>query len=313
MIERRGRNSGRVWTFDEIASDCEESTRLFRLRRMREPLGDYLAEFPTAQTAADYVVDNLPRLLHSPTDRLLLAEIIKNPALNTAFRYLMAPPISTDDLNTVLCRTVTATAMRKDAAFAEEVVDLVRQTIDPKRFPWIATGALATPEERHIAKVATAVAATIQRVQTKRRGDEKSDLEGSVASLLDTQGFARIDTPRTPINSTEDLPKAGQYMTCATLGHDNGDCVIGLYDRRRLVLECKSSNSGLNSRKRLNKEVVKDARNWNGQFGAQVLTAAALRGVYKPSYVCEAQETPVLIFWEHRLEDLKSFIESTKP
>lgn len=309
----RGNNRGRLWSFDELLADCKESTRLFRLRRMNEPLSDYLAEFSSAQAAADYVINNLPRLFATPTDQTLLAEVIGNPAFNTALRYLTAPPISVDDLETVLCRSVSATAMRRDAAFAEEVIELLRQTIDPKRFPWLSTDIAATAEELHVAKVSTAVAATIQRVQTKRRGDEKKDLEGAVSRLLDSLGYTRIATPRMPILSTEDLPRAGEYMTGATLGNDNGDCVIGLYDRRRLVVECKSSNSEINSRKRLNKEVVKDARNWDSQFGAQVLTGAALRGVFNPNYVREAQETPIMIFWAHRLEDLEAFIESTKP
>lgn len=313
MATRGGNNRGKVWDSEQISKDCEESTKLFRMRRMNEPLGDYLAEFTGAQAAADYVIDSLPQLLDTPTDPALLAKIVGNPAYNTALRYLTAPPISKDDLETVLSRNVSATAVRKDAQFAEEVVGVVRETIDPKRFPWLATGEPPTAEELHTAKVATAVVSTSQRVQTKRRGDEKNDLEGSVTQLLDGLGFKKIATPRAPIDSTEDLPKAGEYMTGATLGHDNGDCVIGLYDRRRLVVECKSSNSEVNSRKRLNKEVVKDAKNWDEQFGAQVLTGAALRGVFKPGYVEEAQGTPVMIFWEHRLNDLKDFIESTKP
>lgn len=312
MATRPSTNRGQVWTFDQITEDCEESTRLFRLRRMHEPLGDYLAEFTGAQAAASHVIDCLQALLNSPTDQTLLAEIVGNPAFFTALRYLTAPPISVDDMETVLCRSVSATAMRTDAMFAEEVVELIRQTIDPKRFPWLTAGTTPTGEELHIAKVSTAVAATIQRVQTKRRGDEKKDLEGAVVRLLDGIGFRKISTPRNPILSTEDLPKAGEYMTGATLGRDNGDCVIGLYDRRRLVVECKSSNSEINSRKRLNKEVVKDARNWDEQFGAQVLTAAALRGVFKPAYVHEAQDTPIMILWAHRLDDLEAFIESTK-
>ncbi|WP_300750406.1 XamI family restriction endonuclease [Janthinobacterium sp.] len=313
MATRVGISRGRAWSAEQIANDCEESTKLFRQRRMNEPLGDYLAEFPGAQAAADYVIDKLPQILATPTNPALLSEIVGNPAFNTALRYLTAPPISKDDLQTVLSRKVSATAIRRDAALAEDVVKIVRETIDPKRFPWIVTGQPPTPEELNAAKLATAVVATSQRVQTKRRGDEKNDLEGSVTQLLDGMGYTRIPTPRTPIDSTEDLPKQGEYMTSATLGHDNGDCVIGLYDRRRLVLECKSSNSEINSRKRLNKEVVKDAKNWDEQFGAQVLTAAALRGVFKPGYVQEAQGTPVMIFWEHRLDDLKDFIESTKP
>jgi hypothetical protein len=110
-----------------------------------------------------------------------------------------------------------------------------------------------------------AAAATIQRVQTKRSGDEKTDLEGLVTPLLDSLQFKRVAT-RAPINTTEDLPRPGKDMTGATLGHDNGDCAIGLYDRRRLVLERKSSNSKINSRKRLGKKVVKDAKNWDGNL-----------------------------------------------
>ncbi|MET0265972.1 MAG: XamI family restriction endonuclease [Duganella sp.] len=280
---------------------------------MSEPLGDYLAEFTSAQVAADYVIDKLPVLLATPTDRQELAKIVLNPALNTALRYLAAPPISKDDLDTVMCRSVTGTAIRNDQAFADELVELIRQTIDPKRFPWLASGETPTAEALHVAKLASAVVATCQRVQTKRRSDEKAELEGAVERLLDAMGFTRIPTPRGAILHAEDLPAAGEYMVGATLGNDNGDCVIGLYDRRRLALECKSSNSEINSRKRLNKEVIKDAENWGAQFGAQVLTAAALRGVFKPEYVRDAQNTPIMIIWEHRLEDLAAFIESTRP
>jgi hypothetical protein len=312
MTERGAVNRGRVWTNEEILNDCRESTRLFRLRRMNEPLGDYLAEYTGAQAAADYVIDKLPAILATPTDREILANIVRNPAFNTALRYLTAPPISKDDLNTVMCRNVSGTAIRKDQKFAEELVELIRQSIDPKRFPWLATGEMPTAESLHLAKIASAVVATCQRVQTKRRGDEKAELEGAIVGLLDALDFTRVATPRGNIMHVEDLPKAGEYMVGATLGRDNGDCIIGLYDRRRLALECKSSNSGLNSRKRLNKEVIKDAQNWDAQFGAQVLTAAALRGVFKPEYVREAQNTPIMIIWEHRLEDLEAFIESTK-
>lgn len=312
MATRAHVNRGRVWTNEEILNDCRESTRLFRLRRMNEPLGDYLAEYTGAQAAADYVIDKLPEILATPTDREILAKIVRNPAFNTALRYLTAPPISKDDLNTVMCRSVTGTAIRKEQDFAEELVDLIRQTIDPKRFPWLATGDAPTAEALHVAKIASAVVATCQRVQTKRRNDEKAELEGPVVRLLDALSFTRIPTPRGTIMHTEDLPQPGEYMIGATLGHHNGDCIIGLYDRRRLALECKSSNSGLNSRKRLNKEVMNDAQRWDAQFGAQVLTAAALRGVFKPEYVQDAQDTPVMIIWEHRLDDLKKFIESTK-
>ncbi len=61
------------------------------------------------------------------------------------------------------------------------------------------------------------------------------------------------------------------------------------------------------NRKRLNKEIVKDAENWR-QFGNQVVAGAVLRGVFDPRYVHEAQETPVLVFWGYGLEELRRFV-----
>jgi len=89
------------------------------------------------------------------------------------------------------------------------------------------------------------------------------------------------------------------------------DFVIGLKHGRMLALEAKASNSEINSRKRLNKEVVVDAQHLQDHFGTQVVSAAALRGVFKPEYVAAAQSTPLIIFWSHRLDDLKTFLSAT--
>lgn len=124
-------------------------------------------------------------------------------------------------------------------------MELIRQTIDPKRFPWLATGAAPAAEKLQVAKVASAVVATCQRVQTKRRGDEQAELERAIVRLI-VHWNLRACQRRTVQLHAEDLRKASDYMVGATLGNDNGYCIIGLYDRRRLGLECKSSNSEIN-------------------------------------------------------------------
>ena len=92
-------------------------------------------------------------------------------------------------------------------------------------------------------------------------------------------------------------------------GSDNADLIVRLDDDRLLAIECKGSNSEINSRKRLNKEAVHNARAWLGRFGSdQVVPAVALQGVFNARYVAEAQETPMAIFWGHRLDDLKTFL-----
>ena len=43
-----------------------------------------------------------------------------------------------------------------------------------------------------------------------------------------------------------------------------------------------------------------------------MVPAVALQGVFKDRYLIEAQETPMLIFWGHRLDDLKQFVEASR-
>ncbi len=152
---------------------------------------------------------------------------------------------------------------------------------------------------------------TSQRVQTLRRGDEKSMIEGAAKGLLIGMGWHAAPTkPGHGIqNLLKDSPPARSFLTQCNLGGDNADVIVRLDDGRLLAIECKGSNSSINSRKRLNKEAAHNARAWLGRFGDQVVPAVALQGVFKDRYVLEAQSTPLLVFWSHRLEDLQGFIE----
>ncbi len=131
--------------------------------------------------------------------------------------------------------------------------------------------------------------------------------------LLIGLGFRQVPRIEKGVKSLlRDAPKPGEFMKECLVGEDNADLVVGLPDHRVLVIECKGSNSEINSRKRINKEVAKDAAKWLQAFGAKnIVPAAAIQGVFKPSYIFEVQETPVVFFWGHRLTDLKTFIENS--
>lgn len=298
---------GRNWAVAEIAADCAASKIDFRSRRLSVPLQDYLAEFPSAKAAADHIIANLNAILASPANGALLAEVVADPAKFVALRYSAAVPISEDDLATLIGSMPSSSSLRRNQAQADALATLLRDSLDPKRFPWVAKGVPPTRKEIEAAGLASAVAATIQRVQTKRRGDEKAALEDDIEAILIAAGFTLVPTPKQNIIVLPG-PAPGTYMRHCNLGNDNADFVIGLHNGRLLALEAKASNSEINSRKRLNKEVVQDAQQWARTFGAQVTAAAGLRGVFKPSYVAEAQNTPVLIFWGHRLSDLSDYL-----
>lgn len=296
------------WLPAEIQADCAREKEEFRRRRLAGPLNDYLDEFPSAKRAADNIVASLPVILASPPDQELLAKIVGDPEKFKALRYLAAPPISEDDLDTLLNASLTATALRKSPLLADELVSLLKISLDPKRFPWIAAGRKPTALQLSKAKFASAVAAAIAAVQTKRRGDEKDALENDIEALLSGTNWVKVPTPKMHVTLLANGPGPKEFMRHCTLGEHNTDFVIGLRKGRTLAIEAKSSNSEINSRKRLNKEIVVDARSWQQDFGTQIVSAAVLRGVFKPQYVINAQTTPLVIFWGHRLDDLRKFL-----
>lgn len=299
---------GRHWTAAEIAADCVTAKTDFRARRLSVPLQDYLLEFPSARAAADHIVANLSAILATPADGALLADVVADPAKFVALRYSAAVPISEDDLNTLLGSSLSSSSLRRNQAQADALASLLQASLDPKRFPWVSKGVTPTKHEVEAAGLASAVAATIQRVHAKRRGDEKAALEDDIEATLKASGFTLVPKAMPGITVLSAGPAPGTYMRNCNLGSDNADFVIGLRNSRLLAIEAKASNSEINSRKRLNKEVVQDAQQWARTFGTQVVSSAGLRGVFKPSYVVDAQNTPLLIFWGHRLSDLTNYL-----
>jgi hypothetical protein len=190
---------------------------------------------------------------------------------------------------------------------------VIRAILDPKRFPWIAENRPPADGERENAVFASTVMAASQAVQTGRRSDEKRAVEGLVRGILIGLRFAQRPAPRGGILSirSDDAPQPREFMEACNLGDNNADFVIGLKDHRLLVIEAKGSNSAINSRKRLNMEAAQKARAWSS-FGRDVVPAAAIQGVFNPAYVAAAQDTPLVIFWGHRMEDLRAFLEESR-
>lgn len=245
-------------------------------------------------------------------DAELLSSIVSHKLQFQALRALAAPPISEDDLDTLLDARVNKTAVRRNPALADEIGRLLLAALDPHRFPWVLQGRAPTEVERHTAIMATAVLISMNTVYTRRRSDERDQLEGRLEQLLVEKGYTRAPAPRGGIADVGMLPPRGVFMRQCKLGKHNADLVVMLWDGRLLAVECKASNSTVNGEKRLNKEVVADAGDWYDQFGRSNLVAAALRGVFKPAKVREAQEQGVYLFWWHRIDALADFLDRAR-
>lgn len=304
----------RKWSREEIVADVELARRAFRERRLAEPKARYLTAFEAIERANHELTPKLSQLFSESVDKELIANIVRDEELLAAFRYLAAPPISEDDLETLSGERLAWTQIRSDAKKAQAIRDVIVAILDPKRFPWVSKGRSPTQHEVEMAVLASTVTASAQRVQTERRSEERNELQGAVETLLGRNRFKRFEKPRAGIkNLRRDAPAPGRYMTEVVVGEHNADLVVGLRDYRVLAIECKGSNSEINSRKRINKEVARDASSWVTEFGSKnLIPAAVIQGVFSAAYIEQAQETPVVFFWGHRLKDLADLIKSAK-
>lgn len=108
-------------------------------------------------------------------------------------------------------------------------------------------------------------------------------------------------------------PKAGQFCNETQLGVDKADLIVGLWDGRTLPLECKVSNSSINSRKRLNMEAAAKAERWITAYGKQMIVpAAVIGGVFKCQYLEDAQNRGLTIYWAHDLKQLTAWLDRVR-
>jgi hypothetical protein len=121
--------------------------------------------------------------------------------------------------------------------------------------------------------------------------------------LIETKGLKRI-------HSLDELPR-NHFTREVILGNAKADLAVRLADGRLLAVECKVSNSALNSVKRLNRETVGKADSWRTLYGQQVITAVVLAGVFKVSNLIDAQQDGVFLVWDHDFSPLEAFVRRT--
>lgn len=221
------------------------------------------------------------------------------------FRYLPGPPISVDDLK-VLARadSVAPSRLKNDSDLVNRILGVVQDCHDRLRFPWVFDKRRPTAPERESAVLSTAALLTMRKVETLRRKDGKTRQESRVRSYLSRQ-FIEVD-PRS-VKTLSDAPKRGEFCGESVLGTRKADFLVGLRDGRLMPIECKVSNSSINSVKRLNNDAAVKAEVWRSDFGAvQVVPTAVLSGVYKLHNLEDAQRRGLTLFWSH---DLQSMLE----
>jgi hypothetical protein len=300
--------SAPVWSEKRLERDLDKAIEVFREERMREPLEAYLDQFEEYRDAFDTLLEQTVDLAELSEKAL---EILVEPKLQEALRYLAGPPISLDDLKVVAQASLSLKRLEADPEMAERIVDTVLLGLDRRRFPWVAEEREATDTERASAVLASAALIASQRVATIRRNEGKTAQEERTKEALRQAGFQEV--PARTVATLPEAPGPGEFCGESKLGERKGDLLVRLWDGRVMPIECKVSNSSTNSIKRLNNDAAAKAEGWLREFGKRgVVPTAVLSGVYKLKNLQDAQRMGLALFWAHDLKPMVQWIKKTR-
>jgi XamI restriction endonuclease len=297
------------WSRAQLEADAARAIENFREERMGEPLEEYLERF-------DEVRGKMEDLLEMTVDLSKLTDMAKDvltdPGLYEAVRYLAGPPIAKDDLKVLADAALSPASIRKDPEQAKRAVEIVLLGLDRNRFPWIGEDREPNEAEREAATLASSAMMASRRLMTSRANESKTEQEKAVATAVEAIPFTRV--PARTIKNISQAPNPGEFCAAeCTVGSRKADLTIRLLDGRLMPLECKVSNSSTNSIKRLNNDAAVKAETWLDEFGTvNVVPAAVLSGVFKVLNLEQAQGRGLTIYWAHDLDRLVEFINAAK-
>ena len=244
--------------------------------------------------------------------RPCLASLLEEEMLGL-LRYTQCPTVSEDDFKHHSGVGTTSIAKLIEPSNLDRVAVYLESGLNRKLFPWLEDGSIPNPQDVCAAKTAIAALASDQAVKTNMRNSSSRKQESLVREMLiDKLGYSVV--PTQSILTMHDFPAPGEVCKgeCSIDGV-KADVVLGLYDGRIMALECKVSNSEVNSYKRLNHESMDKAAKWIGKFGSNgVVPGVVLEGLFKWTNLRQAQTAGLSIFWSDDLGALAAFVEKTR-
>lgn len=219
-------------------------------------------------------------------------------------RYCCAPALSQDTL--------------KVLASATSKTEVIRYFLDQDRFPWLLARRRPGEAERSAAIDLTVRLMTEPRVATQERKNAAYRQERAVRDALDKVGIgfkSKADVldalrARPGYNKSKGLMPhnwshaldPSEHSVETLIDGRKADVPVVLPTGMLMPIECKVSNSEVNSIKRLLRETGGKNGAWRSTFGNRLITAAVLDGVYKLENLKSAQDEGMLLFFEHEID-----------
>ncbi|MFJ2368363.1 XamI family restriction endonuclease [Microbacterium sp. NPDC087665] len=291
-----------LWTDVELKRGRDRAERLFtELRREEGPRA-----FERMYHALRPEVERLFRA--SDNLRALTGRVfIDDPFAWQAARYVCGPPISQEDLWTLVGGSKFTKGVPPH--LTDDTAEALRVVIDRVRFPWVEQARDPDTGELEQAMQSTTLLWAGQRLGTQRRGEASSRQERATGDALAAAGLT-FDPSRSRVQLLDDMAR-GTYSRERVIESSKCDVPLRLGDGRLFALECKVSNGPKNGWKRINREVGGKSTNWRQAFGSNLITGVVVAGVFDLSALTSARDQGVIIFWEHDLQPLVDFVVSS--
>ncbi len=299
-----------IWDEQRLERDRREAIALFRKERLEEPVDLYASLVQDQRAVVDALLEATADL--RDLDDAALLRVLTDDRARDAFRYLAGPPVSQDDWRTLAeAGSMAAARLRDDPGALRRLAGVILESIDAERFPWIAEKRCPTPAERDAAVLASACMWAYQRTQTERRSSGKKRLEGATEQRLLQIGFRPAE--KRSVRLLRDAPEPGTFCGEVSVVGRRSDFVLGLWDGRHALIECKDSNSMVNSIKRLNNDTAAKADFWLKQLGSRsVVPVAVISGVFSLDSLRGAQEMGLRLFWAHEMNEFAEWLKRIK-
>ena len=235
--------------------------------------------------------------------------LVESGTYSRALRFLLGPPLSQDQF-LLACPAWPKASEKTGRSLKQDVAVKFEKTFEQWRDP-LRTESLSKESERVKAIYSTAIMiAQTEFATLKRMRLAKAQEQGAIKTL-EKMGFKKIEmgiVDQAGALAVGEFAQATQFATADGSSHEV-DIAVGLNKKRILALECKVSNDKPNSVKRIN-DVLKKADAWKKQWGKTVVTGALLQGVFSDKEPRRLLEAEVEIFWSHRLDLFKQWIET---
>ena len=284
--------------FKQTRTDAEASTAAF-----------YDSAFDTAYAEIEHVLSTTGQLSNLEA---MAAQLFEEGYLDV-LRYMERPTVSSDDFKKLSETNTTAKGRLSQPGNAALAMEYLLRNLNTRVFPWFGSGVDPTESELNAAKHAVAALVADQKTKTMLRNKQSQSQEEAVRrALIDGAGYRMVKAR--DFRMLSDGPKPGEIFHKETsIDGVKADVVFGLYDGRIMALECKVSNTAVNSYKRLNHETVDKIVKWNRMFGSNgIVGGCVLQGVFAVDNLELAQKAGVAIFWSANLKELVDFVADTE-